>query len=91
MEQPTHVQFRDDGEYVVTEERPDGSVTLVPDTSFEAIHKRLGTEPGTLADFEAEYGSVQPPNGEMAADVKPGPLSGRLSIAAARFGKRSLR
>jgi hypothetical protein len=53
-----------DGEYVVTEERPDGSLTLVPDTSIEAIRKRLGTEPGTLAEFEAEYGPVQPPDGE---------------------------
>jgi hypothetical protein len=61
-----HVKLSGDraGEYVVTEERPDGSLTLVPDTSFEAIRKRLGTEPGTLADFEAEYGPVQPPDGE---------------------------
>lgn len=61
-----HVRLSGDraGEYVVTEERPDGSLTLVPDTSFDAIRKRLGTEPGTLADFEAEYGPVQPPDGE---------------------------
>lgn len=61
-----HVRLSGDraGEYVVTEERPDGSLTLAPDTSFEAIRKRLGTEPGTLADFEAEYGPVQPPDGE---------------------------
>jgi HEPN domain-containing protein len=39
-------------------------VPLVPDTSFEAIRKRFGTKPGTLADFEAEYGPVQPPDGE---------------------------
>ncbi len=38
--------------------------TLVPDTSFEAIRKRLGTEPATLAEFEAEFGPVQPPDGE---------------------------
>jgi hypothetical protein len=58
-----HVRLSGDraGEYVVTEERPDGSLTLVPDTSFDAIRKRLGTEPGTLADFEAEYGPVRPP------------------------------
>ena len=61
-----HVKLSGDraGEYVVTEERPDGSLTLVPDTSFEAIRKRLGTEPATLAEFEAEYGTVQPPDGE---------------------------
>lgn len=35
------------------------------DTSFDAIRKRLGTEPGTLADFEADYRSpVQPPDEE---------------------------
>ena len=66
MELHAHVKLSGDraGEYVVTEERPDGSLTLVPDTSFEAIRKRLGTEPGTLADFEAEYGPVQSPDGE---------------------------
>jgi len=66
MELHAHVELSDDrvGEYVVKDERPDGSLTLVPDTSFEAIRKRLGTEPGTLADFEAEYGPVQPPDGE---------------------------
>jgi hypothetical protein len=35
------------------------------DTSFEAIRKRLGTEPGTLADFEAEYGPIRPPDGDQ--------------------------
>jgi hypothetical protein len=61
-----HVRLSGDraGECVGTEERPDGSLTLVPDTSFEAIRKRLGTEPGTLADFEAEYGPVKPLDGE---------------------------
>jgi hypothetical protein len=66
MELHAHVEFSDDrvGEYLVSEERPDGSLTLVPDTSFEAARKRLGTRPGTLADFEAEYGPVNPPDGE---------------------------
>lgn len=66
MESHAHVKLSGDraGEYVVTEERPDGSLTLVPDTSFGAIRKRLGTEPATLAEFEAEFGSVQPPDGE---------------------------
>lgn len=31
---------------------------------FEAARKCLGTEVGTLADFEAEHGPVQPPDGE---------------------------
>lgn len=66
MESHAHVKLGGDraGEYVVTEERPDGSLTLVPNTSFEEIRKRLGTEPTTLAEFEAEYGLVQPPDGE---------------------------
>jgi hypothetical protein len=66
MESHAHVKLSGDraGEYVVTEERPDGSLTLVPDTSFDAIRKRLGTEPATLAEFEAEHGAVQPPDGE---------------------------
>jgi len=66
MELHAHVELSDDrvGEYLVTEERPDGSLTLVPDASFEAIRKRLGTTPGTLADFEDEYGPVRPSDGE---------------------------
>jgi len=66
MELHAHVKLSGDrdGEYLITEERPDGSLTLVPDTSFEAIRKRLGTEPATLAEFEAEHGPVQPPDGE---------------------------
>lgn len=66
MESHAHVKLSGDraGEYVVTEERPDGSLTLVPDTSFDAIRKRLGTEPATLAEFEAEHGAVQPPDRE---------------------------
>lgn len=52
------------GEHRVAVERPDGSLTLVPDTSFEAIRKRLGTKPATLAEFEAEFGPVRRPDGE---------------------------
>lgn len=34
-------------------------------TSFEATRKRLGTPTqGTLAEFEAEYGPIHPPDGE---------------------------
>ena len=65
-----------DGEYVVTEERPDGSLTLVPDTSFEAIRKRLGTEPGTLADFEAGPGSAPRRRG-VAGDRQAAETSAR--------------
>lgn len=46
IELHAHVEFSDDraGKYVVAAERPEGSLTLVPDTSFEAIRKRLGTD-----------------------------------------------
>ena len=53
-----------DGDYIVVEERPDGALVLVPDTSIEAIRRRHGLVPATLAEFEAEYGPVQPPDGE---------------------------
>jgi len=33
-------------------------------TSFAKIRDRIGSQPGTLADFEAEYGRVRPPDGE---------------------------
>lgn len=49
------------GDYVVIEERPDGSLVVAPDTSAEAILRRHDT---TLEEFEAEYGPVQPPDGE---------------------------
>lgn len=44
----------------------------VPDTSFEAIRKRLGTKPGTLADFEAEYDPARAPDGDgsCAGDLR---------------------
>jgi hypothetical protein len=66
MEPPAHVTLSGDrdGEYVITDERPDGSLTLVPDTSVEAMRRRMGTEPATLAEFEAEYGPVAPTDGE---------------------------
>ena len=52
------------GQYVIKHERPDGELTLVPDTSAKAILNRLGHTPATLAEFEAEYGPVLPPDGE---------------------------
>jgi hypothetical protein len=61
-----HVTLSGDraGDYVVTEERPDGALVLVPDTSITAIRKRHGLTPATLAELEAEYGPIQPPDGE---------------------------
>ena len=52
------------GDYVIVEEREDGSIIFAPDTSMAAIRPRHGLELATLAEFEAEYGPVQPPDGE---------------------------
>jgi hypothetical protein len=56
------------GDYVVTEERPDGALVLVPDTSMEAIRKRGGSRPLTdqeWQDFLAEYEPhMLPPDNE---------------------------
>ena len=62
-----HVRLEDDDverEYVVMEEGPDGTLVLRPDTSAEAIPRRLGSVPATREEFEAEYGPVLPPDGE---------------------------
>src|ERR1039458_10687162 len=59
-EQLVHVTLSGDinGEYVVRDEGPDGEITLVPDTSAEAILDRLGHTRATLAAFEAEDGAA---------------------------------
>jgi hypothetical protein len=65
VEQP-HVKLSGDfeGSYVVEEARADGRLLVAPDTSAQAIMDRLGHEPATLAEFEAAYGAVKPPDGE---------------------------
>ncbi len=65
-ERAEHVTLSGDrsGEYVVVEERPDGSLVVAPDTSADAILRRHTLTPATLEEFEAEYGPVQPPDGE---------------------------
>jgi len=65
-EQLVHVTLSGDinGEYVVKDEGPGGEITLVPDTSAEAMLDRLGHTQATLAEFEAEYGAVLPSDGE---------------------------
>lgn len=52
------------GDYVIVEKREDGSLVLQPDTSMEAIRRRHHATPATLEEFEAEYGPLQPPDGE---------------------------
>lgn len=44
---------------------PDESNATETDTVVEAVRKRPGTEPGTLAEFEAEYGAITPPDGDQ--------------------------
>ena len=52
------------GRYVLEEKLTGGRVVLAPETSAEAILARLGHEPATLAEFEAEHGPVRPADGE---------------------------
>lgn len=51
------------GRYVVTEKRPDGELTLVPDTSVSAIRERQGTKPMHPEQFEEIFGDL-PTDGE---------------------------
>ena len=44
------------GDYVVVERKPDGSVLLAPDTSIEAISRRLGGRPMTPEEYEEHVG-----------------------------------
>jgi hypothetical protein len=66
VERAAHVKLSGDrsGDYVVVDERDDGSPVLAPDTSMEAIRRRHNAVPATLEEFEAEYGPLQPPDGE---------------------------
>src|SRR4051794_5475041 len=61
-----HVTLAGDrtGEYLVAEERPDGSPVLLPDASAEAILNRMGARPASLEEFAAEHGRLGAPDGE---------------------------
>lgn len=56
------------GDYVIQEERSDGTLLLAPDTSAAAIRRRLGVRQATPAEldaFMAEHGrSMLPPDDE---------------------------
>ena len=69
---PPHVKLSGDieGSYAVEGTRKDGRLVISPDTSSQAIMERLGHEPATLAEFEAEFGAAKPPT----ARVGPVPL-----------------
>jgi hypothetical protein len=51
------------GHYVLVEERSDGSLVVAPDTSIEAIRRRMGTRPMTAEEFEGHFGEL-PRDGE---------------------------
>ncbi len=66
VQRAAHVTLSGDisGDYVVVETRDDGSVVVRPDTSMDAILRRQNLTPATLEEFEAEFGPIQPPDGE---------------------------
>lgn len=64
--QPTRVTITEPGvagSYVVEEQEEDGSLLLRPDTSIEAIRRRVGGRPATREEFERELGHL-PTDGE---------------------------
>jgi hypothetical protein len=50
-----HVTFVGDrdGEYVIREERPDGTLLLVPEAAAEASLRRIGARAATSDEFQA--------------------------------------
>lgn len=52
-----------EGEYVLEERREDGSLVLRPDTSIDAIRRRLDVEPVSDEEFETLFGDL-PTDGE---------------------------
>ena len=46
------------GDYVVDERHEDGSLLLRPDTSWEAIQRRLGVTSVTQEEFERHFGHL---------------------------------
>jgi hypothetical protein len=57
---PPHVTLSGDvaGEYVITDQRAGGELTLVPDTSIAAVRQRLGTQPMSAEEFERHFGDL---------------------------------
>ena len=64
-----HVKLSGDraGEYVVTDERPDGSLTLVPDTSWKAIRERSGAHDATKEKWESFLEALPAPSAAQGA------------------------
>jgi hypothetical protein len=55
-----HVTLAGDlnGDYVVDERLGDGRLVIRPDTSAEAINRRLGVEPISAEEFEQHFGHL---------------------------------
>jgi hypothetical protein len=74
-----HVTLAGDlnGDYVVDERLDDGRLVIRPDTSAEAINRRLGVEPISPEEFEQHFGhrrrrlnpGCQPPAGSRFASM----------------------
>lgn len=64
MAVPAHVTLAGDlnGEYLVEEVLEDGRLVIRPDTSAEAIHRRLGVEPVSREEFDRELGYLPQDN-----------------------------
>lgn len=60
MAVPAHVTLAGDlsGEYLVEEVLDDGRLVIRPDTSVEAIHRRLSVDPVSGEEFEREFGHL---------------------------------
>ncbi len=46
------------GDYVVDERLDDGRLVIRPDTSAEAINRRLGVEPISVEEFDQHFGHL---------------------------------
>jgi hypothetical protein len=61
MEEPVKVTLSEPGlagDWFVDERLDDGRIVLRPDTSIEAIRRRLGTEPMSDEEFERHFGRL---------------------------------
>jgi hypothetical protein len=60
MAVPAHVTLAGDlsGEYLVEEVLEDGRLVIRPDTSADAIRRRLGVESVSPEEFEREFGQL---------------------------------
>jgi len=65
-----HVTLTGDiaGEYLIREERPDGTLVLAPETAAQASLRRLGARSATPVEFDAfvaeHGGQLLPDDGE---------------------------